>query len=316
MPSYLPIELWILIVKSAVALPVNRNWFNPRSGNFECVKGLAKSSETFTEIVQALKDEILVLSFPGIEQVSPSSARRAKHLDIVDNSRLLGTPVLDRIAGFSQLTSLSLSAQEEPINILLCLQSLDVSRTLQSIDVEGGWARMFHLGDYPKHFFPSTSLSFPNLKRLRLRHMGLIPFCRNSFQEQVMRDVALFFSGCSDLQLISIHVPLDDADDFYGLLNVHRFLLDHIVPSEGYERDMTSCPICFKAYNHARVARAENSATRIFAEKLPNLSEIRWMNIWADSPEEGHQRQIKITRQRGAITLTSDDGRWKTFIDL
>ncbi|EJD07307.1 uncharacterized protein FOMMEDRAFT_16005 [Fomitiporia mediterranea MF3/22] len=129
--------------------------------------------------------------------------------------------------------------------------------------------------------------------------------------------MSVFFSGCRNLQLLSIHVALDKGDDIDTMHEVHCSSLEHLVPSEGYERYMFKCPLCLESYDYAFVVRSENMAARIFAEKLPNLSEIRWLDLWAwDNFDEGCQRRIKITRQGNATKLIRDDEREESRIVL
>ncbi|EJD07306.1 uncharacterized protein FOMMEDRAFT_149822 [Fomitiporia mediterranea MF3/22] len=212
MPYRLPIELWTLIIRHAIAPPpIEPDRFNPPLHDFECVSGFAGSSTTFRDIVQVLKDEILVVHFSDIEQISPISVRRAKYLQITSSS--LGSDVLDRITGFSQLTSFSVVLLEGPVEFLFRLQSLAMSQTLQSIDIRAQLWAIFNPGEYSKHLLRSSTLSFPKLERLRLSDCDPFSLCEDIIQEQTMRELAAFFSGCRDLQLLTIHIPLGKKDD-------------------------------------------------------------------------------------------------------
>lgn len=72
------------------------------------------------------------------------------------------------------------------------------------------------------------------------------------------------------------------------------------------------CPACsdFKSSDHASTARRENAVTRILAQALPNLSEVRWLNRWAyDRKDEAGQLGTKIIREDSQILLLRDDGQ-------
>lgn len=72
------------------------------------------------------------------------------------------------------------------------------------------------------------------------------------------------------------------------------------------------CPACsdFKSSDHASIARRENAVTRILAQALPNLSEVRWLNRWAfDRRGEAGQLGTRIVREDNQIVLLRDDGQ-------
>ena len=95
---------------------------------------------------------------------------------------------------------------------------------------------------------------------------------------------------------------------------LHRSLLDHLEPSEGYERHYSDCPMCTEQYDHNAVIRAENNATRIITEGVPSLKRISWTNAWRrEWVDEGGQRGTNIIRiidalGNSVITLARDDG--------
>ena len=120
--------------------------------------------------------------------------------------------------------------------------------------------------------------------------------------------MGLFIRACQKLELLSIHVTMD-SDIWLEQRAAHAMSIDHLQPSEGYERDIRDCPLCFTSYDHARTIRRENRATRSLAETFPNLVEVRYASVWStDTREECGQRGTKITREGNNIVLTRDDG--------
>ena len=91
---------------------------------------------------------------------------------------------------------------------------------------------------------------------------------------------------------------------------MHTSSLDHLQPSEGYERHYSDCPMCTTVYDHDEVVQNENSATLVLARGVLSLQCVRWTNAWRHSwnDEEG-QRGIYIARDGDEICLTRSDGK-------
>lgn len=72
--------------------------------------------------------------------------------------------------------------------------------------------------------------------------------------------------------------------------------------------------MCTESYDHGAVIRAENTATRILAEGMPNLKRVLWANAWMRHwADERGQRGTNIIRgtnaSETAIKLSRDDGK-------
>ena len=78
MQPSLPVELWMLITRFAMQQPWDSTCFLPHIGNFECVEGFANTSIAFRKIVQALKDEILVVSLHDFPYVLADNVKEKK----------------------------------------------------------------------------------------------------------------------------------------------------------------------------------------------------------------------------------------------
>jgi len=166
---------------------------------------------------------------------------------------------------------------------------------------------------------------FKNLEELRLRSqetkdevspilrafLGRLAASRNEvmFAEAMLKIIL----PLSRLRLLSIRLALDSARPLVGMVNSHNSSIRHLIPSEGYQRHYSDCPMCKESYDHGEVIRAENTATRILAEGMPSLRRVLWANAWMRQwIDESGQRGINIIRgsngSETSFALSRDDG--------
>ncbi|KAL5492181.1 hypothetical protein ACEPAI_3628 [Sanghuangporus weigelae] len=309
-----PTEIWLFIAKLALLRPWTSNQFNRPLGDFDGIEGFAQTLPVFKEIVHCLKAESFRISLMELSraQIEHSSARRVRCLQIQtrnldESSEALhhSQSLFEKLACFSMLTSLSFSAPGPPLQTLYQLQKLPFANSLESIDIRGTWESEYRAGIA---FDRSQShvVCFPNLLRLRLSKEAWIETER--IPEQIVHILASFLGGCQKLELFSIHSALDD-DAWLEQRSAHMRSIDHLQPSEGYLRYIGHCPLCFENYDHANVVKKENAMTRCLAEQFPNLSEVRWANLWAKFVrDECGQRGTRITREGSKVVLVRVDG--------
>lgn len=163
-----------------------------------------------------------------------------------------------------------------------------------------------------------TLRAFPG--RLASLNEVVFAVCYSTYEREVARTVLVqeailkIILPLTRLRLLSIRVALDSSIPLVEMVNRHGSSLDHLIPSEGYHRHYSDCPMCTETYDHGAVIRAENTATRILAEGMPNLKRVLWANAWMRRwADESGQRGTNIIRgtnaSETAITLSRDDGK-------
>ncbi|THH05401.1 hypothetical protein EW145_g4823 [Phellinidium pouzarii] len=153
-------------------------------------------------------------------------------------------------------------------------------------------------------------MRFPSLLELRLgAGMGPRSMKSSLFDERdrnlggLANGLAIFLSGSPNLRSVSIHMTLDNGAAFVNQMIIHRTSVEHLMPSEGYERHYADCPFCTASYHHDAVVYNELLVTYFLAQRMPHLTKVFWANAWLRTRhEESGQRGISITREENAIS--------------
>lgn len=108
--------------------------------------------------------------------------------------------------------------------------------------------------------------------------------------------------GCANLQYVSFHYHLEEKNIFTVAISEHASSIDHLVPSEGYERHYSECPLCLASYDFSVAALKEEKVTRALAKALPLLQTVAWTDAWSSenslrAGDESCQRMISIYRR-------------------
>ncbi|KAH8116492.1 hypothetical protein DFH11DRAFT_1214735 [Phellopilus nigrolimitatus] len=312
MSPSLPAEIWAMIVKHAITRPWHPNSFNPPIDDLQCVEGFAEATPEFKAIVDSMRhSNFLVLENNHLDycelRLGIPHHQRVRHLEcrfIVFNT--VYTSFFEELSKCTQLISLSMRAPQ-PYPTIRMLETLPFAPILRRLDFMSPL-----LARAPVHLFP---FHFQNLVELRLKtyHSGVNPVMANQLVPNAgvfINELLVCLSGCRNLQLLSVHVALDIYSVFEEQRAIHQSSLDHLVPSEGYERHYADCPLCTESYDHDAVARGENFVTRYLALALKSLSRVMWANAWLRNREdEEGQRGTNIIRKGTSILLSRDDGR-------